>query len=176
MEKIDKSEVLQQLMTTYTNLIFSVCLKMTGDYFTAEDLTQETFLSAYEHLDSFDGKNEKAWICRIASNLCIDYKRQAARRMIPTSEEEMPPVATEEEPLGLYLNREVMEDLGEKCRSLKPPYDAVAFAYYYEGRTADEIAEKENKKKKTIQTQIYRARTMLQKLYGKEQATYGYKT
>ena len=95
-EKIDKSDRLQKLMTEYKNLIFSICLKMSGDYFAAEDLTQETFLSVYEHLDSFDGRNEKAWICRIASNLCIDYRRQAARRMIPTSEEEMPPMTTEE--------------------------------------------------------------------------------
>lgn len=173
MEKIDKNEALQQMMSKYKNLIFSICLKMTGDYFTAEDLTQETFLSVYEHMDSFDGRNEKAWICRIASNLCIDYRRQAARRMIPTSDEEMPPSVTEEEPLGLYINREAMEELKQRCGALKPPYDAVAYAYYYEGRTADEIAAKEKKKKKTIQTQIYRARDMLKKIYGKEQDTYG---
>ena len=172
-EKIDKSDRLQKLMTEYKNLIFSICLKMSGDYFAAEDLTQETFLSVYEHLDSFDGRNEKAWICRIASNLCIDYRRQAARRMIPTSEEEMPPMTTEEDPLGMYLNREVMEDLEEKCKSLKPPYDAVALAYYYEGKSAEEIAALENRNKKTIQTQIYRARDMLKKMYGKERAEYG---
>ena len=37
-EKIDKSDRLQKLMTEYKNLIFSICLKMSGDYFTAEDL------------------------------------------------------------------------------------------------------------------------------------------
>ena len=172
-EKIEKKEALQQMMSKYKNLIFSICLKMTGDYFTAEDLSQETFLSVYEHLDSFDGKNEKAWICRIASNLCIDYKRQAARREISTSEQEMPPAVTVEEPLELYLNRETMEEFQKRCRDLKPPYDAVAYAYYYEGKTVDEIAAGENKKKKTIQTQIYRARSMLQKVYGKERGTYG---
>lgn len=130
MEKIEKKEALQQMMSKYKNLIFSICLKMTGDYFTAEDLSQETFLSVYEHLDSFDGKNEKAWICRIASNLCIDYKRQAARREISTSEQEMPPAVTVEEPLELYLNRETMEEFQKRCRDLKPPYDAVAYAYY----------------------------------------------
>ena len=93
--------------------------------------------------------------------------------MIPTSEEEMPPMTTEEEPLGMYLNRDVMEDLEEKCKSLKPPYDAVALAYYYEGKSAEEIAALENRNKKTIQTQIYRARDMLKKMYGKERAEYG---
>ena len=57
-------------MQDYKNLIFSLCLRMTGDYFTAEDLTQDTFLAAYEHLSSFDGRQEKAWLCRIAANRC----------------------------------------------------------------------------------------------------------
>ena len=57
---------------------------MTGDYFAAEDLTQETFLSAFRHMDSFTGTNEKAWLCRIASNKCIDYLKSAGRRQIPS--------------------------------------------------------------------------------------------
>lgn len=75
-------EPFTQMVHKYQNLVFSICVKMTGDYFAAEDLTQETFLSAYRHKEEFDGKNEKAWLCRIASNKCIDYSRQAARRMV----------------------------------------------------------------------------------------------
>lgn len=60
---------------------------MTGDYFTAEDITQETFLAAFNHWKSFDGSNEKTWICRIATNKCIDYKRAAARKDIPLDDE-----------------------------------------------------------------------------------------
>ena len=80
-------EPFTQMVHKYQNLVFSICVKMTGDYFAAEDLTQETFLSAYRHKEEFDGKNEKAWLCRIASNKCIDYSRQAARRMVPTEDE-----------------------------------------------------------------------------------------
>ena len=77
MGKNDSKEKLIQLMNRYQNLVFSVCLKLTGDYFTAEDIAQETFIAAYRHLDDFDGQNEKAWICRIASNKCIDYLRSS---------------------------------------------------------------------------------------------------
>ena len=63
MEKIDSKEQIIRLMNQYKNLVFSVCLKLTGDYFVAEDITQETFLSAYEHWQDFDGAAEKAWIC-----------------------------------------------------------------------------------------------------------------
>ena len=59
---------------------------MTSDYFASEDLTQDTFLSAYKHLSEFDGKYEKAWICRIATNKCLDYLQSAGRRSIPMAD------------------------------------------------------------------------------------------
>ena len=51
MGNTDSKEKLIELMSTYKNLVFSVCLKLTGDYFAAEDITQETFISAYEHIN-----------------------------------------------------------------------------------------------------------------------------
>ena len=74
-------------MNQYGNLVFSICLKTTGDYFASEDLAQETFIAAYKAYDSFDGSNEKAWICRIAGNKSIDYLRSAERRSVPTADE-----------------------------------------------------------------------------------------
>ncbi len=74
--KIDREEKLKELMDGYSKLVFSICYRLTNDYFTAEDLTQETFLSAYSSLDRFDGRNERAWLSRIATNKC--------RRTFPT--------------------------------------------------------------------------------------------
>ena len=71
------------MVDTYQNLVFSVCYKVTRDYFAAEDLAQETFLSAYKNLDGFEGGNEKAWLCRIATNKGIDYLRGSGRRAVP---------------------------------------------------------------------------------------------
>ena len=75
MDKINSEKYMEELIDKYQNLVFSICYKFTKDYFIAEDLTQETFLSAFQHPDSFQGGNEKAWICRIATNKCIDYGR-----------------------------------------------------------------------------------------------------
>ena len=72
MGEIGSKEKLIELIAEYKNLVFSVCIKMTGDYFASEDITQETFISAYEHWGEFDGSNEKAWLCRIAANKCVD--------------------------------------------------------------------------------------------------------
>lgn len=170
MENIDAKDNLIRLVNQYQNLIFSICLKLTGDYFAAEDLAQETFLSAFQHQETFDGKDEKAWLCRIASNKCIDYQRAAARRQIPTMEEELldDSPTDRNEPLQTALNREVLEELKNCCNHLPPPYRDVAIQHFLEGKTAKEIAEKWGVSIHTIQTQIYRAREKLKKLYRKE--------
>ena len=169
MDKIDSRQYLTQMIGQYQNLIFSICVKMTNDYFIAEDLTQETFLSAFQNLGSFDGNNEKAWLCRIATNKCIDYQKQAARRMIPSEDTELEQhPAREGTPEKDYIEQEVYTELKERCSRLKPPYDRIAAMYFVEEKKADEIAEITQKNLKTVQTQIYRARAMLRKIYGKE--------
>ena len=168
-QKLNKAARLSMMVDTYQNLIFSVCYKVTGDYFAAEDLAQETFLSAYKNLDGFEGGNEKAWLCRIATNKSIDYLRSAGRRAVPTEdiffEQQSEKRGSPEE---ICLEKEVKERLLTYCSKLKPPYDEIAKKVYYEEKKADEIARERNENIKTVQTQIYRARDMLRKIYGKE--------
>lgn len=154
------------LIDRYQNLIFSICYKMTADYFASEDLAQETFLSAYEKYASFDGRNEKAWICRIAVNKCLDYQKHSGRKAVPTEEEwfswqEDAGMSPEES----YLEEEVRAELYQCCKNLKPPYDEIALDYYYYEMDVGEIAKKRERNVKTVQTQIYRARGMLRKHY-----------
>ncbi len=169
---IHKEEQLTALIDSYQNLFFTICYRMTSDYFAAEDLAQDTFLSAYEHLKSFDGSNAKAWICRIATNKCIDYMSHSGRRSIPTEnlmlEDCMNRNPVEETPENIYMENEVKEMLLTNCRQLRPPYNEIAQAYYCEEMDVKEIATKRGQKIKTIQTQLYRARDMLRKIYRKE--------
>ena len=169
MEKIDSKENFIRLINQYKNLIFSICLKLTGDYFAAEDLTQETFISAYQHWDEFEKTSEKAWLCRIASNKSIDYCRAASRSSVPTEEETLgESLIDRSEPLQNVLNQEVMQELEHCCKALSPPYNEVALKHFLEGRTAKEIAEQSGVGLNTVKTQIYRAREMLKKSYRKE--------
>ncbi len=142
---------------------------MTSDYFASEDLTQDTFLSAYDHLKDFDGRHEKAWLCRIATNKCLDYLQSAGRRSIPTEDVGLDDTdALGQTPESICLEEEVRETLLARCMTLKPPYDEIAKAYYYDEMDASEIAVQRGMKLKTVQTQVYRARAMLRKMYGKE--------
>lgn len=113
---------LEKAMEQYEKLIFSICYRMLGDYFDAQDMTQETFLTYYKVLDRFDGQNEKA-----------------------------------------FLEKEINEELSNACRTLKPPYDEVAYEFYCCDKTAKEISKNRGVKLKTIQTQILRSKKMLQK-------------
>ncbi len=188
-DTINREEQLSALIDSYQHLVFSICYKMTADYFASEDLTQETFLSVYRHLGEFDGRYEKAWVCRIATNKCLDYLQSAGRRSIPTADlgfqsargpDEGTPsgkgagavgesmTAVQQTPESICLEKEVRATLLSRCRALKPPYDEIAKAYYYDELDAGEIARQRGAKKKTIQTQIYRARSMLRRMYEKE--------
>lgn len=165
MDFISREEQLEHLIDRYQNLIFSICYRMTSDYFAAEDLAQETFLTAYEKSTLFDGRNEKAWICKIAVNKCLDYQKHSGRRSVPTedtyfAEQE----SARSSPEAACLEEEVRESLKKACRSLKPPYDEVALDHYYYELDVGEIAARRGKNPKTIQTQIYRARGMLRKI------------
>lgn len=141
---------------------------MTGDYFIAEDITQDTFIAAFKHWNSFDGTNEKTWICRIATNKCIDYKRAAARKDVALDEETINSIPDSEEPLQEIINKEVMEEFNRLVESLEEPYKSVAKRHFVDGKTAKQISEERKIGLKTIQTQIYRAKNMLRTSIRKE--------
>lgn len=164
--KISEQEYLSYLIDTYQNLVFSICYRMTGNYFDSEDLSQDTFLSAYRKFSDFDGQNEKAWLCRIATNKCLDYLKRSSRKQILTEDSYFADIAAVESTTEEKCLEEMeRQKLLENCKSLKPPYSEVAREYFYEEKTPVQIAEKLSRNEKTVQTQIYRAKAMLRKLY-----------
>lgn len=64
----------------YERLILTICFSFTKNYFDAENLAQETFLSAYRNINKFEGNNLKAWLTTIASNKCRDYLKSSWRK------------------------------------------------------------------------------------------------
>lgn len=169
MRKIHAEAQLEQWIDTYQNLIYSICFQLTKDYFDAQDLAQETFLSAYKNVSHFDGKNERAWLCRIATNKCLDYLKASGRRQIPTAEQYFISCSdTSPTPERDAMERSIRRQLYDCCLQLKSPYQEVALDYFYHEMTLGEMAEKTGKNLKTLQTQVYRAKAMLKKLYRKE--------
>lgn len=165
----DKDREFIEILEKYEKLAFSVCYKMTGNYFDAEDMTQETFLSIYKSLEKFDGDNPGGFVTRIAVNKCLDYLKRADRRTVPSEDSVIAQnLSCVPPPEDNILQEEARYELLKACNTLKPPYNEVATNYYCDGMTAAQIAGVTGKKLKTVQTQIRRAKELLRKKIRKE--------
>ncbi len=70
-----------QLMQQYQKLVYTVCLQFVHNPHTAEDLTQDTFLSAWSSIDRCEPQYYKQWLVRVAANKCKDHLKSSwARR------------------------------------------------------------------------------------------------
>ena len=56
------------LVEQYQKLVYTVCYQLVRDHQLAEDLTQDTFVAAYSHMDDCPPENNKPWLARIATN------------------------------------------------------------------------------------------------------------
>lgn len=165
---ITETEYFEHLIDAYGNLVYSICYKTCLNPFDAEDLTQDVFLSAYRNLEHFDRAYEKAWVCKIASRKCLDFLKNAGRRMLPTEDMYLENAGETPSIEETYLEADTLNTLLAACNRLKPPYNQVARLHFYEERTAREIADMTDSNVKTIQTQIYRSKAMLKKQLHKE--------
>ena len=75
---------LSRMMETYGAMLTGTCTVLLGDRHLAQDIVQETFIRAYKKMDSFRGErpeSEKAWLTRIAVNLCRDERRKNSQQL-----------------------------------------------------------------------------------------------
>ncbi|MFZ2804397.1 MAG: sigma-70 family RNA polymerase sigma factor [Patescibacteria group bacterium] len=73
------------LVNRHLPAVYRFLLRMTADPHTAEDLTQETFLKAWRHLNRFDrSKSFSTWLFTIGKNTVLDFFKK--KRAIPFSE------------------------------------------------------------------------------------------
>lgn len=74
-------EAYAALVKRYQKMVLALAFRMTGSPDDAEDLAQETFLHAYQQLDSFRGEAKfSTWLCKIAMNLSLNWRKRENRR------------------------------------------------------------------------------------------------
>jgi RNA polymerase sigma-70 factor (ECF subfamily) len=74
----------EALVSAYQRELLVHCYRMLGSFHDAEDLVQETLLRAWEKRTTLTSPaSYRAWLYRIATNLCLDRLRSAPRRSLP---------------------------------------------------------------------------------------------
>jgi RNA polymerase sigma-70 factor (ECF subfamily) len=71
-----------RLVTVYQERIYNLALRILGDEDAADDVTQNTFLSAYVNLRNFRNGSFRGWLWRIATNACYDVYRNNQRHPV----------------------------------------------------------------------------------------------
>ena len=88
----------------------------------AEEITQEAFVKALEHIEKFDGRCQLyVWICQIAKNTYFSYQKRQKRFVSDHSEF----VHTEIGPEESCVEKEVVNQLYSLLEELPDPYREV---------------------------------------------------
>ncbi len=149
------------LVEQYERLVYTICFQLVRDAAAAEDLTQETFLSAYLHRSSMPAGYERQWLGRIAANKAKDYLQSAYQRhtLLPGDEALPPGIAPPTEDVA--LSRGQAADIAALIRALQEPYGPVCRLCLLEERTPEEAALTLGRPLKTIHTQLLRGKKLL---------------
>jgi RNA polymerase sigma-70 factor (TIGR02960 family) len=87
------------------------CYRMLGSIQDAEDVLQETMLAAWRGLSGFENRSSlRTWLYRIATNRCLNFLRDAARRPLPEHDIAFPEPTRVGEPLWLEPYPDVLLD------------------------------------------------------------------
>ena len=73
-------EAFNRLILAYQDRVYNQAFRVLGEYQSADDATQEAFISAYKSIRSFRGGSFRAWLLRIVTNACYDELRRKKRR------------------------------------------------------------------------------------------------
>ena len=84
------------LVNPYRRQLLVHCYRILGSVQDAEDVLQEVLLSAWRALGQFDGGSFRAWLYRIATNRCLNYFRDDARRPTRVSGRRTQPTRSDE--------------------------------------------------------------------------------
>ncbi|WP_180538397.1 sigma-70 family RNA polymerase sigma factor [Nevskia soli] len=160
-----------QLMKRYETKIFRLAQHITQNREDAEDVLQETFLKAYEHLDQFQGNSKfYTWVVRIAVNQALMKlrKRRSDRSVsldegIDTGEDTVirEIAAWDENPEQRYSREELGAILDEAVESLSPPYRTVFVLRDIEELSTEETAEALDLSIPAVKSRLLRARLQL---------------
>ncbi len=146
----------EDIVKRYQRGLFNVAYRMLGNYEDARDATQNAFVKAYQHLDTFDpGQRFFSWVYRILRNECLNVLR--ARH---PSEPVSPGVAAAEtsDPVEIRERRQAVQ---AALLRLSSEYREVVVLRHFTDLSYDEIGSALGIPAKTVKSRLYTARQQL---------------
>ena len=151
------------LVERYQRQVYGVSARVLGDLPAAEDVTQEAFISAYRAIGKFRGGSLRAWLMRIATNLCYDHLRAAKRRPEDSLERSMEspgfsPPRSAGSPEGDVLRGELRVALEQAIGGLPVDQRTVLVLVDVQGLSYEEAAQAAGVSIGTVKSRMNRAR------------------
>ncbi len=158
------------LIEKYQQQVHAHALRKVGDFQTAEDITQETFLQVHQKLATLnDPAKFSGWLYAIVNHLCIAWYRK--NRLETESLQEIYISEVETEAYSRYVATEhakttaaAQRDLVKRLLTkLKEGDREIITLHYFEEMTSSEIGKHLGVSENTIKSRLHRARQRLKK-------------
>ena len=149
--------------------VYSLCLRMTANTATAEDLTQEAFLQLFRKIGTFRGESAfSTWLHRMAVNVVLMQLRKKGLNVVPLEdtmegEEESAkkePGAEDVHLAGSVDRLQLQQAIGE----LPPGYRMIFLLHDVQGYEHNEIADMVGCSIGNSKSQLHKARMKLREL------------
>ena len=154
-----------EMVSRYAERVFAMIARQVPDMMDAQELTQDAFLRAFSHIDSYDSHKASlsTWLCRIAYHLTLDHLKR--RRPVIVAMEDNTDISDEELEAELSTGREErIEQLMEMIDTLPDDERMLLALYYFEDRPLTEITYITGIEPAALANRLYRTR---KKLYRK---------
>ena len=147
------------LVRNYMEQAFRVAYRVVGHREDAEDLVQESFLAAYQYLDSFDvGRPFGPWLMRIVLNRGSNLRRSRTRR---STEPETEGVSEAPSALEVSERTDTGKILQEALATLSERQRLIVTMFDVDGLTSTEIGEMLELAPGTVRWHLHEARRQL---------------
>jgi RNA polymerase sigma-70 factor, ECF subfamily len=160
-----------QLVKRYDGKLFRIAQSVTHNREDSQDVVQETFLKAYQHLADFRGDSQfSTWLIRITLNQSLMKLRRLRRTKevvldedFGTDEDVLPREVIDwaPNPEQLYGVSELRKLLIKTIEELRPIVRAVFVLQDLEGLSTDQTAEALNLSQSAVKSRLWRARLQL---------------
>lgn len=164
------ADAFEQLMRFHEKNVYNLALRMTGNAEDAFDMSQETFLKAWNALPDFRGGSKfSVWLYRLTTNVCIDHIRTRQRRPVVSLQvEDDEGGETQLEipderfaPDKLLEKKELHAAVRRGMAALPEEYRRVLVLREVSGCSYEEIASALELDLGTVKSRIFRARKKL---------------